>query len=51
MGIEIEFLPTGDDSGDAIVIREGTDFFGHKIHVVDGGYAATSDTIIEHIER
>jgi len=51
MGIEIEFLPTGNDSGDAIVIREGNDLFGHNIHVVDGGYTATSDTIIEHIEQ
>jgi beta-lactamase superfamily II metal-dependent hydrolase len=51
MGIEIEFLPTGNDSGDAIVIREGTDLTGHNIHVVDGGYTATSDTIIEHIEQ
>ncbi len=51
MGIEIEFLPTGADSGDAIVIREGTELFGHKIHVVDGGYRSTSDVIIANIEK
>jgi glyoxylase-like metal-dependent hydrolase (beta-lactamase superfamily II) len=51
MGIEIEFLPTGDDSGDAICLRYGNDQQGYAIHVVDGGYTATSDTIIDHIER
>ncbi|GIQ75962.1 ComEC/Rec2 family competence protein [Bradyrhizobium sp. RD5-C2] len=51
MGLEIEFLPTGDDSGDAIIIREGTALTGYTIYNVDGGYASTSDTIINHIEK
>jgi beta-lactamase superfamily II metal-dependent hydrolase len=51
LGLEIEFLPTGDDSGDAILIREGMALTGFTIHSVDGGYASTSETIIEHIEQ
>ena len=37
MGIEIEFLPIGADSGDAIVVREGNLLFGHRLHLIDGG--------------
>jgi beta-lactamase superfamily II metal-dependent hydrolase len=51
MSIEIEFLPVGDDSGDAICIRYGNALQGYHMHVVDGGYTATSDTIIKHIEQ
>ena len=51
MSVEIEFLPTGDDSGDAICVRFGNDLQGYQVHVIDGGYRATSDTIIQHIEE
>jgi beta-lactamase superfamily II metal-dependent hydrolase len=50
MSIEIEFLPCGDDHGDAICVRFGNDQQGYQIHVIDGGYANTADTIIGHIE-
>lgn len=37
MNYEIDFLPIGEGSGDAIVIRYGDDTEGHYLHVVDGG--------------
>ncbi|MFT3941570.1 ComEC/Rec2 family competence protein [Rhodopseudomonas sp.] len=48
---EIDFLPVGDSNGDAICIRYGNDNQGYYVHVVDGGYTDTADTIIKHIEE
>ena len=45
---EIDFLPVGTSNGDAICIRYG-DEQGYYLHVVDGGYADTAQTIINHI--
>lgn len=47
---EIDFLPVGNSNGDAICIRYGTPEQGYFLHVIDGGYADTADTIIRHIE-
>lgn len=49
MNYEIDFLPVGEGSGDAIVIRYGNDTDGYYLHVVDGGRTETADTIINHI--
>jgi len=49
MNYEIDFLPVGEGSGDAIVIRYGDDPNGYYLHVVDGGRTGTSETIIDHI--
>lgn len=49
MNYEVDFLPVGEGSGDAIVIRYGDDDNGYHLHVVDGGRAATAETIITHI--
>lgn len=49
MKYEIDFLPVGEGSGDAIVIRYGDDESGYYLHVVDGGRMATADTITTHI--
>jgi beta-lactamase superfamily II metal-dependent hydrolase len=53
MGIEIDFLPVGDAacSGDAICVRYGNDLGGYTVHVVDGGFTSTTDSIIEHLNR
>jgi beta-lactamase superfamily II metal-dependent hydrolase len=47
---EVDFLPIGDGNGDAICVRYGNDQTGYWLHVVDGGFTDTSDTIISHIE-
>ena len=49
MNYEVDFLPVGEGSGDAIVIRYGDDVNGYYLHVVDGGRASTAETIITHI--
>lgn len=49
MNYEIDFLPVGEGSGDAIVIRYGNDNDGYFLHVVDGGRTETATTIINHI--
>ncbi|ODP35237.1 hypothetical protein A9762_11145 [Pandoraea sp. ISTKB] len=49
MKYEVTFLPVGEGSGDAIVIRYGDDNSGYTLHVVDGGRNGTADTIINHI--
>lgn len=49
MSYEVDFLPVGEGSGDAIVIRYGDDVNGYYLHVVDGGRTATAETIITHI--
>lgn len=46
---EIDFLPVGEGSGDAIVIRYGDETAGYYLHVVDGGRTETAQTIINHI--
>ena len=47
---EVDFLPVGEGSGDAIVIRYGNDD-GYYLHVVDGGRTETAETIINHINK
>lgn len=47
---EIDFLPVGNSNGDAICVRHGNDDAGYYLHVIDGGYSDTADTIINHIE-
>ncbi len=55
MGYEVDFLPVGDGekSGDAIVVRYGN-LFGKReeqqIVVIDGGFKASGDNIVEHIQ-
>ncbi|WP_144424008.1 ComEC/Rec2 family competence protein [Herbaspirillum hiltneri] len=51
MNYEVDFLPVGEGSGDAIVIRYGDDTAGYHLHVVDGGRAGTAETIINHITK
>jgi metal-dependent hydrolase (beta-lactamase superfamily II) len=48
MHYEIDFLPVGDSNGDAICLRYGNDD-GFSIHVVDGGFTDTAETMIHHI--
>jgi ribonuclease BN (tRNA processing enzyme) len=48
MDYEVDFLPVGDSNGDAICLRYGTrDSFW--VHVVDGGFTDTADTVVSHI--
>ena len=47
---EVDFLPVGDGNADAICVRYGNDQTGYWLHVIDGGFIDTSDTIISHIE-
>lgn len=49
MNYEIDFLPVGEGSGDAIVVRYGNAADGYFLHVVDGGLTETAETIINHI--
>lgn len=51
MNYEVDFLPIGEGSGDAIVIRYGDDTEGYYLHVVDGGRTETAETIINHINE
>ncbi|MGK6310828.1 ComEC/Rec2 family competence protein [Variovorax sp. DT-64] len=51
MKYEIDFLPVGEGSGDAIVIRYGTEDPGYFLHVVDGGRSETAETITNHINK
>ena len=51
MNYEVDFLPVGEGSGDAIVIRYGDDTEGYYLHVVDGGRTETAQTIINHINN
>lgn len=51
MNYEVDFLPVGEGSGDAIVIRYGDDTKGYRLHVVDGGRTETAETIINHINK
>jgi beta-lactamase superfamily II metal-dependent hydrolase len=54
MGIDIEFLPVGEESksGDAIIVRYG-DLFGprarHTVTVIDGGFATSGDEVAERL--
>ena len=52
MGIEIDFLPVGDNTknGDAIVIRYGVEG-NYKILVIDGGFGDSGEKIVEHINE
>jgi beta-lactamase superfamily II metal-dependent hydrolase len=48
---EVDFLPVGDSNADAICIQYSADANGNVfVHVVDGGYAATGEKIVEHIQ-
>lgn len=49
MNYEVDFLPVGEGSGDAIVIRYGDESDGYSLHVVDGGRTETAQTILNHI--
>jgi beta-lactamase superfamily II metal-dependent hydrolase len=49
MPFEIDFLPVGKSSGDAILVRYGDQQSGYTVHLTDGGYTDTADTIIKHI--
>jgi beta-lactamase superfamily II metal-dependent hydrolase len=49
VGYEIDFLPVGDSNGDAICIRYGKRD-GFFIHVTDGAFKDTGESIIKHIE-
>jgi len=51
MNYEVDFLPVGEGSGDAIVIRYGDDASGYYLHVVDGGRTETAETITSHINK
>lgn len=51
MNYEVDFLPVGEGSGDAIVIRYGDDTDGYLLHVVDGGRTETAETVINHINE
>jgi beta-lactamase superfamily II metal-dependent hydrolase len=46
---EIDFLPVGKSSGDAILVRYGNPLSGYMVHLTDGAYSDTADTIIKHI--
>jgi beta-lactamase superfamily II metal-dependent hydrolase len=46
---EIDFLPVGNSNADAILLRYGNPLTGHTVHLIDGGYTGTADTIIKHI--
>jgi glyoxylase-like metal-dependent hydrolase (beta-lactamase superfamily II) len=49
---EVDFLRPGDGNGDAICIRYGSEQQGgYWLHVVDGGFSGTADTVIAHIEE
>ncbi|WHY63272.1 ComEC/Rec2 family competence protein [Cytobacillus firmus] len=52
MGIEIEFIPVGENTknGDAIVVRYGKEG-NYKIMVVDGGTKDSGRKIVEHIKK
>lgn len=50
MPFEIDFLRVGTGNADAICIRY-TVPGGYFVHVVDGGYTGTADTILDHIDR
>ena len=49
MPFEIDFLPVGKSSGDAILVRYGNPLTGYTVHLTDGAYTDTADTIIKHI--
>lgn len=51
MNFEVDFLPVGEGSGDALVIRYGDETEGYLLHVVDGGRTETADTITGHINN
>ncbi len=51
MNYEVDFLPVGEGSGDAIVIRYGDETEGYYLHVIDGGRTETAQTVIDHINK
>ncbi|RWK65361.1 competence protein ComEC [Mesorhizobium sp.] len=51
MPYEVDFLPVGDSNGDAICVRYERPNGSYAIHIIDGGYTDTGDTIIAHVEK
>ncbi|PBK03649.1 hypothetical protein CNQ84_13815 [Pseudomonas abyssi] len=51
MDYEIDFLPVGEGSGDAIVVRYGEAGHGGYLHVIDGGHTETAQTITDHLHE
>jgi beta-lactamase superfamily II metal-dependent hydrolase len=51
MPYEIDFLQVGDGNGDAICLRYGNNLDGYTVHVIDGGFTATGDRLVEHINQ
>lgn len=56
MGLEIDFLPVGENSqsGDAILLRYGNLFGARKeqtVVLIDGGFTDTADAILDHLDR
>lgn len=53
MSYEIDFLPVGNSNGDAICLRYGNILGGarsdYAIHVIDGGYTDTGQSIVDHL--
>jgi beta-lactamase superfamily II metal-dependent hydrolase len=50
MGFEIDFLPVGKSSGDAILVRYGNPLSGYIVHLIDGAYTDTAERIEQHIK-
>ena len=50
MPFEIDFLPVGKSNADAILLRYGNPLGSYTVHLTDGAYTETADTIIRHIE-
>jgi hypothetical protein len=46
---EIDFLPVGKSNADAILLRYGNPLAGYTMHLIDGAYTDTADTIVKHI--
>lgn len=51
MDYEIDFLPVGEGSGDAIVVRYGEAGHGGYLHIIDGGHTETAQTINDHLNK
>lgn len=56
MGLEIDFLPVGDESsgGDAIALRYGNLYGGRSeqtVIVIDGGYQDSGEKMVEHLDQ
>jgi hypothetical protein len=45
---EIDFLPVGKSSGDAILVRYGNPLSGYTVHLTDGAYSTPSSSTSTH---